>query len=133
MADFTIIKRADAHRAGLKKYYTGKSCAKGHDVQRWVSSGICTVCARLSVGKYNAKMRGADASFMVRCHTKDEESIRQFVAGLAAARDARTAANIERHGDVKPPIAPQPNAPAFHIAPCDFYRTQVCICTVGAK
>lgn len=117
---YTVMKRAAAHAAGLRKYFTGKPCAKGHNAQRWTASGICCVCASASTRKYNQKMRGGNAVFTVNCHKGDEESIRQFVAGLAAIRDARDAASIERHGDVQSPFAdklallpPGVQSPAF--------------------
>lgn len=39
-----IISRADARAQGLKRYFTGKPCSKGHVAERLVSSSACVVC-----------------------------------------------------------------------------------------
>ncbi|THE51696.1 hypothetical protein DJ485_15345 [Citrobacter freundii] len=40
-----IITRLDAAKAGLKRYYTGKQCKRGHDSERYVYNGHCVTCA----------------------------------------------------------------------------------------
>lgn len=39
-----IILRADAKALGIKRYYTGKLCARGHDSERATSNGTCLAC-----------------------------------------------------------------------------------------
>lgn len=39
-----VISRDEAFAKGLKRYYTGKPCHKGHDCERYVSSGGCLDC-----------------------------------------------------------------------------------------
>lgn len=39
-----IITRMSAAKAGLKRYYTGKQCKRGHDSERWVYNGHCVEC-----------------------------------------------------------------------------------------
>lgn len=39
-----IITRMSAARAGLKRYYTGKTCKHGHNSERWVYNGHCVEC-----------------------------------------------------------------------------------------
>ena len=39
-----IISRAKAKAAGLKRYFTGKPCKRGHLAQRYVSVGECLEC-----------------------------------------------------------------------------------------
>jgi hypothetical protein len=41
-----IITRKAAKAAGLKYYFTGKLCKRGHIDKRWVSSFWCMTCGR---------------------------------------------------------------------------------------
>jgi hypothetical protein len=41
----TIITRKSAKLAGLKKYFSGKPCTRGHVSERWVSVGTCVACS----------------------------------------------------------------------------------------
>jgi hypothetical protein len=41
-----IVSRKDAIAAGLKHYYTGKPCKRGHAVERTVGSRRCVECDR---------------------------------------------------------------------------------------
>lgn len=43
----TPILRADAKRAGLKRYFTGQPCCRGHVVERLVCDYSCVECSRL--------------------------------------------------------------------------------------
>lgn len=40
----TVISRAEAKAAGLKRYYTGVACKHGHVAERFVSSRNCADC-----------------------------------------------------------------------------------------
>lgn len=40
-----VLTRRKAAEAGLKRYYTGKPCSKGHDSPRFTSTGACIKCA----------------------------------------------------------------------------------------
>jgi hypothetical protein len=42
-----IITRAEAKTRGLKRYFTGKPCKRGHVVERRVSSSGCPECTRI--------------------------------------------------------------------------------------
>lgn len=42
-----IVTRAEARALGLKHYYTGKPCVRGHLVSRLVSKGVCCECANI--------------------------------------------------------------------------------------
>lgn len=48
MADFShsIVTRAGARASGLKHYFTGRACKKGHIELRVASTGDCSVCSR---------------------------------------------------------------------------------------
>jgi len=45
MTDHKIISRAKAKAAGLKNYFTGKPCLRGHIALRQTSNGCCRECA----------------------------------------------------------------------------------------
>lgn len=40
----TIRSRDEAVKLGLKRFYTGRPCKKGHLVERFTSSGACMNC-----------------------------------------------------------------------------------------
>ena len=46
-----IITWKAAKTAGLKHYYTGIPCKRGHVAQRHTSSGMCMVCSAMSASK----------------------------------------------------------------------------------
>lgn len=39
-----IISRRDAHAQGLKRFFTGTPCKRGHLTERFVSNGGCAIC-----------------------------------------------------------------------------------------
>ena len=39
-----IVSREDAIKQGLKRYFTGEPCERGHIAERWVCNGLCVVC-----------------------------------------------------------------------------------------
>lgn len=45
MMDRPIIKRAEAQRRGLKRYYEARACRNGHNAERYVSSEACCQCS----------------------------------------------------------------------------------------
>ena len=44
-----ICSRADARAKGLKQYFTGRPCKRGHTYARLVSNGDCLACCSLRV------------------------------------------------------------------------------------
>jgi hypothetical protein len=48
-----IITRAQATEEGLKRYYPGWACPKGHVSEHFVSNGACVAC----ISEYNKKTR----------------------------------------------------------------------------
>jgi 5-methylcytosine-specific restriction endonuclease McrA len=47
-----IIPLADARSRGLKRYFTGQPCKRGHLCDRFTSSRACVECLRASVGEW---------------------------------------------------------------------------------
>lgn len=52
-----IIKRAHAAQLGLKRYFSGKPCPKGHVTERYVNGKGCIACARIGREAWNEKNR----------------------------------------------------------------------------
>lgn len=50
-----IISRAEAQRLGLKRYYNGDVCSRGHIAERWTNSCRCLECSRAFDRKYYAE------------------------------------------------------------------------------
>lgn len=46
---------AEATRLGLKRYFTGKPCRRGHVAFRYARDGNCELCARMSYYKHRNK------------------------------------------------------------------------------
>lgn len=51
-----VSSRADAKQHGLKRYFTGAACPRGHVAERFTSSGGCVVCC----AERDAQSRVAD-------------------------------------------------------------------------
>jgi hypothetical protein len=47
-----ITSRKDAVAAGLKKYFTGKTCSNGHIAPRYTQSGSCSACVVGAANQY---------------------------------------------------------------------------------
>ena len=56
MTPLTVISRKDARAAGLKRYFTGKPCSRGHISERLVNAG-CVECHSILGAKAEAKAR----------------------------------------------------------------------------
>lgn len=52
-----IIGRADALARGLKRYFTGKPCKRGHVAERAICSKNCVECQRLTGPSYQKRYR----------------------------------------------------------------------------
>lgn len=50
-----IISRAEARARGFKQYFDGKTCKRGHCVNRYTNDGSCSECKRLHIA---ARYRG---------------------------------------------------------------------------
>lgn len=130
-----VMTRRKAAEAGLKRYYTGKPCSKGHDSPRFTSTGACIKCAAGYAKSYadrlkketNARIAGHfsyplhpddAAAALAYCQALDLQRGRQpyapAVASLAPASPFKTVddlpAHIARHREkVKADYAPSPS------------------------
>lgn len=56
MRTVEIISRKEAKSLGLKRYYTGKPCSKGHSVERRTANGVCLACENTEEAKETARI-----------------------------------------------------------------------------
>lgn len=61
----TKISRAEAKAQGLKHYFTGKPCKRGHVAKRYAANETCSVChdARYKTTEVRAKRREWQATY----------------------------------------------------------------------
>lgn len=52
-----ITSRTEARANGLKRYFTGKPCKRGHTAERHTGNGTCVECARLGYASWNVANR----------------------------------------------------------------------------
>jgi hypothetical protein len=52
-----IVTRKDAIAAGLKAYFTGKPCKRGHIAKRYTANFTCSTCFAESLPKYEDKRK----------------------------------------------------------------------------
>tara|TARA_B110000305_G_C19064793_1_gene458797 strand:+ start:37 stop:675 length:639 start_codon:yes stop_codon:yes gene_type:complete len=53
-----IISRKEALAKGLKRYFTGKKCIRGHIAVRSISRGVCVICRKIHQNKYELTTKG---------------------------------------------------------------------------
>src|SRR6478752_2712589 len=88
---FAKISRKEAYAGGFKRFYTGKLCSRGHDAQRFVSTGGCTKC---NAERAKAFRTGADTvssavqqgAFLHMLHPDDHEAARAYCQALDMQR-----------------------------------------------
>jgi len=88
---YSVKTRREAAEAGERRYYTGRPCSKGHDAQRFVSTGVCVKCAAGYVKEYNkrlvkttnAKLQGF---FAYSLHPDDHAAALAYCQALDMAR-----------------------------------------------
>lgn len=49
-----IISRAEARERGLKRFFVGEICSRGHAEERYVSNGSCLACHRMRSAKWRS-------------------------------------------------------------------------------
>lgn len=76
-----MVDRKTAIRRGLKRYYTGKLCPKGHDSEKSVSNCQCITCANLRKSTWNKKPENRERQLASR--NKPEQLARSRKNALA--------------------------------------------------
>ena len=75
-----IVKRPDAISDGMKRYFSGVPCKRGHIDQRDVKTCVCIECANISRNEYNERFPNA--------RSEAAEKYRKSDKGKAAQRRA---------------------------------------------
>ena len=96
------ISRETALQLGLKRYFTGDPCMRGHICERLATSTACVECARLTektVGSERARLR--NKYFRPERRDPDPELLRrQWRARQKAKRSATGAAAENGNGPI---------------------------------
>lgn len=66
MLDRDVITRREAHAKGLKRFYTGEPCKRGHDSERFTSSGACIACQVFTTPNKRNGPRGTNVGWPSR-------------------------------------------------------------------
>src|SRR5690554_4653718 len=73
-----IISKKEAKERGLKRYFTGVPCNRGHISERRVSNGICVKCAQILKKEWYFKNPGAAAREKMNCVQKNPEKYKNI-------------------------------------------------------
>jgi hypothetical protein len=73
-----ILERSEAAVRQLKRYFTGRPCRRGHQSERFTSSGQCIECMKKTVGLF--------VRISVDVHQDDRASLEMFARQMAEAR-----------------------------------------------
>ena len=103
MTHHEIVTRAEAKARGLKTYFTGKPCLRGHVALRQVSSETCMDCANEKAKRYYQQNKGAAIARRLDAYRRDAEAERAKMrdhyqrnkARASVARKARYYADPE--------------------------------------
>lgn len=74
-----VISRVDAKAQGLKHYFTGKPCSRGHIGKRFVSSFACVACAKMHCQKAQQEHPGMFREASKKYRAKNPEKVRAGV------------------------------------------------------
>jgi 5-methylcytosine-specific restriction endonuclease McrA len=99
-----VISRKDAKERGLKRFYTGVPCKKGHTAERYVSKGGCIVCDIESTRKWQAANPEKAQKIASNWRAANSEKARESLGNWREANPERVrehrrnwrAANLEK-------------------------------------
>lgn len=73
-----IISRAEARAAGLKRYFSGRTCKNGHTAEYYVRNCACVICQDLSRGPRNPE---TDKHYQKRRYASADKQVKRVVNG----------------------------------------------------
>lgn len=82
-----VINRDEAAQKGLKKFYTGRPCVRGHFSERYVSTQGCVQCLRGEISNLR--------KMVVFLDPRDHESVLAYVNALKLTREATGPSQVE--------------------------------------
>lgn len=83
--NFEIVSRAEARAKGLKRYFTGRPCTRGHTVERQTSNKNCVECRQANREGY----RQAEIDYSRRWRSDNRVRHQQYSAAYRAANPDR--------------------------------------------
>jgi 5-methylcytosine-specific restriction endonuclease McrA len=134
-----IISRADAKAQGLKRYFTGKPCKRGHIAERRVDGKCCTICSTITNARWIAessknkeKARLATRDYMRRWRDANPKAAKErqrshYWAAPDRARDyaRRTYEKLKQRKVLAKRAERKVNPNGYREANTKFYRANV--------
>lgn len=119
--------RKEAAALGLAHFYTGKACKYGHVAQRFVASGACMQCNKENARMFaRVKQGGTVRVILEGLHAEDAAAIRDYAAGLQAARDVAAQANAPNIDAARRRLFPElASAPPDYVPPAFTHHPAV--------
>lgn len=87
------ISRGTAHGLGLKRFYTGEPCKRGHLSERWVAGGGCIQCKQENWDRWAARNPEDYAQQRRDGYLRNKETIRVRKLAWMAANPEKVEAN----------------------------------------
>lgn len=103
-----IVKRSDAKSAGLKRYFTGRPCSKGHSAERTVCDHACVECSRR---KSAAASKKPDRMAYMREYQRDYRNAHPD--RIKATRDCQDKSRLAEHARARRAQNPEPHKAAL--------------------
>lgn len=72
-----LITADEAFKIGLKKYFTGIACKRGHICERWVSSHCCVECKEIHVKSWQQRNKQKLAAYKRESRKLNPEKVRE--------------------------------------------------------
>lgn len=79
-----VRTRQEAARLGLKKFWSGEPCRRGHSEMRYTRNGNCAACLRLGAAGFSAGPDGR-VSMLIQIYPALREAILAHAAALEVA------------------------------------------------
>jgi 5-methylcytosine-specific restriction endonuclease McrA len=102
--DGPIVTRAEARAAGLKRYFTGKTCKNRHLAQRTTADGACPDCRRYSFKIDLEKRRARQAKWRAENIEQERLRGRQYSKDhrdQSYARASKPASRVKKNATAK--------------------------------
>ena len=81
-----VIERWVAAVSDHPKYYTGKRCKRGHNSQRYTSTGACVQCRQMQYTVKKRKLTTNHVQVNLIMHKDDASRVRQYASKLKQER-----------------------------------------------
>ncbi len=85
----TLLSRKDAKSIGVKRFFTGKPCIRGHIAERFVSTNSCIECMRGHFQTWRAKNTDRDRRKSRDWQKANPAKVRESIARREAAISLR--------------------------------------------